>query len=383
MMGRKDEQVTPFNAGDPIMPGDEPVTWTAKPRTWGSRRTDDNPSPFLDADETSAENPAAEHAVETSVEETSMPFAPAAESAAPAPATRQPSSEANARELRRLERKLEDARRRKARKDARVRRARQEQRELTSKSKGNSKIGWLIALLIILGVFAGSLEGIIDGIFDAVSGFTDDPSYSLDYDDSDADAYDDFSYDVGDYEVEAESTESFKALTEEQTESLLADFASENSPYLEQVAERFKSEFRSFMGFDPEDVGIESTSVASWMLSNVSYEIDSVFAFGSGTEGEYDCTAYFDATSVELYLSLYDLSAYASNEHDILSADDLADKSRTAIREEFERLQEKASTGSHYASISFTGSFDENGDPVLELDQENWEAEMYSILGLY
>ena len=236
-MDRRDSQIDPFNAGEPELPWDMPET-IAEP----SDDQDEAPRP-ADGYESPVKQPDAYDAPDKRDEYASAKAR-----------NRRPSRRARA-----ADGKDSAARRRKF------------------------GCGTVILIFIIIDVVAaliGSIPMCASGVFTELidDGAPEEwNSEFVDYDDYDADELDE-----GQIEVE------------QQTRAELDGLGAADSRARAQIVERFSTTVQEYLGYTPEALGIDANAYADWALADLSYTIESVYAFEAAGDGPDEGSAFFD-----------------------------------------------------------------------------------------
>ena len=236
-MDRRDSQIDPFNAGEPELPWDAPeaIAEPSDDQDEASRQADGYESPVKQPDAYDAPDKRDEDA-------------------SAKPRNRRPS-----RPARTADGKDSAARRRKF------------------------GCGTAILIFIIIDVVAaliGSIPMCASGVFtELIDGGAPEEwnSEFIDYDDYDADELDE-----GQIEVE------------QQTRAELDGLGAADSRARAQIVERFSATVQEYLGYTPEALGIDANAYADWALADLSYTIESVYAFEATGDGPDEGSAFFD-----------------------------------------------------------------------------------------
>lgn len=341
-----DDQVDPFNAGDPIMPGEE--LWT-----------DDEPDPDEDAFETENYEPHGE--------EGGMPHKAGDDYRAPtkrghayeAPSVDEGQGAGGGRPLGpEWQRAADEA-------GGRERR------------RGRSSIGCVVALIVAISLL-GSLGSLIascvatvgEGISTGIDSVLDGDGVSFDdyvSDDEETDWHD--TADKSDLAAGRE--------VERRIDALLADPSS--GELHERVASCLDGELAEREGYTAAQLGIDADAWATWVLSGVSWELSSVYTYDDGTGSAYldmtspDVSSVISESGISSYLIDHDLSIWSGQ-----GATQLTDAQRSEVRALWEAAMEQSEeTSDSFLSVELI-----RVDGVWTVDEATlWDA-LDSGLGL-
>lgn len=248
----------------------------------------------------------------------------------------------------------------------------------TSWKKRSSRLGCLIAFIFML-AFSGIVSTLLESCSSCVDSVFFDDTYEDDYDDT---YYD---YDSDAYWL---AQDNLKAATEEVTASTLEAAREGDATYREIVASAFADAFTSASGVEPESIGLDTLEISELILSNITYDIDSIYAFGDATEDGFifSCSSYFDFTIPSARDLGYQVGGFVlglmpdASDTPSLSADD-----QLAVRTYVEQELESAEILENYSSMEFAATADAEG-AILEgpvLDSEDWLDNFAGMVGAY
>ena len=340
-----DSQIDPFNAGDPIMPGDEPEWLDEEP-------ADEEETPYAPHGEKDGEP----HKVSDDYRApTTRGHGYDAPSIEEAPTTRAPSLGQQ------WQRTAEGARRAQGR------------------SRKRTTLGCVVALAVAVTLFGvvGDLlvscvslvtETVADGV-DAVffeNGVTFD-DYVSDGGGNWRDTADELDLAAGE-------------AVERRMGELLADPAS--GELHERVVAYLDEELLRWEGYTAAELGIDADAWATWALSDVTCEVSSIYAYDDGTGTAYLNIEARDLSSVinEADAALFD---YLS-EHDLAlpgeqDMPELTDEQRAGAGAVWDEAMELAEpTGYSFVSVELVRT-----DGAWALDEADLEDALEDALGLY
>lgn len=361
----REPNIDPFNAPDPIMPGGEPEFEPPRERP----DADDGVGRMVRRNERK-EPGHGKHRPQRSWR--SLDSTPSSADSGPVSPIRE--EEDGARHAQGKQQDLESS--------ANAWRARKAAKRRSGDGSGwkkrSSRLGCLIAFIFML-----AFSGIVSTLFESCSSCVD----SVFFEDTYEDDYDDTYYD---YDSDAYwlAQDDLKAATEEVTVSALEAAREGDVAYREIVASAFADAFTKASGVEPESIGLDTLEISELILSNITYDIDSIYAFGDATEDGFvfSCSSYFDFTIPsardlgyqvgEFVLGLVpDASASPS-----LSVDD-----QLAVKAYVEQELEHAEVFENYSSMEFAATADAEG-AVLEgpvLDSQDWLDNFAGMVGAY
>lgn len=244
--------------------------------------------------------------------------------------------------------------------------------------KRSPRLGCLIAF-----IFMVSFSGMVGALFESCSSCVD----SVFFDETREDDYDDTYYD---YDSDAYwlAQDDLKVATEEVTASVLDAAREGDDAHREMVASAFSDAFTSASGLEPESIGLDTLEISELILSNITYDIDSIYAFGDATEDGFifSCSSYFDFTIPSARDLGYQVADFVlglmpdGSDSSSLSADD-----QLAVRTYVEQGLEHAEVFENYSSMEFAATADAEG-AILEgpvLDSQDWLDNFAGMVGAY
>lgn len=348
-----DNQIDPFNAGDPVMPGGEPDP------------LDDNPhaEPLTFADEPSY----APHG-----DKGGVPHKPSDNYQAPttgghsynAPSIDAPTKAADGQGGKRWRRAAATL-----------------SRKASSDKRGGS--GCAIAILVFFLIFGGigdALVGCVSTFMDRTSeGLSSFFDEGLSFDNTQPS--DDPVWEERDWREYADELDLAAAdAFEQRMDALLADPSAD--PATGFVSSALKEHLEIWVGYDSTELGIDAQAATAWALSGLTYQISGVYTFDDGT-----ATIYFDSKApaldalidaaydgISAYLTANDLSAWSGGGAGSLSDAQRAETS--AIWEEALDLAEELDES--FTSVDLTCV-----DGVWTVDEASLEEALRSSVGLY
>ena len=178
------------------------------------------------------------------------------------------------------------------------------------------------------------------------------------------------SYGDFDYDAEEQAVHDLAA-------ARLDELCAMNDDQIAALGARLDEDFRDFTdSHSYTDIGVDPTEVARWLCSDMSYAIDSAYAFPEDGDG----SVYATVVSRDYY-SL--LSEYAARANEFLSSEEAATLSD---EEGFARLGEimrdclglPGEKSEYYVSVEFAYR-----DGAWEIDEEDWQEEIDYIFWLF
>lgn len=344
-----DSQIDPFNAGDPIMPGDEPEWLDEEP-------ADEEEAPYAPHGEESGEP----HKVSDNYQ---------------APTTRDHGYDAPSIE----EAPTPTAGPRTPSLGQQWQRAAEGARRAQGRTRKRTTLGCVVALVVAVTLFGvvGDLlvgcvplvtETVADGI-DAVffdNGVTFD-DYVSDGSGSWRDTADELDLAAGE-------------AVERRMGELLADPAS--GELHERVVAYLDEDLLRWQGYTAAELGIDADAWATWALSDVTCEISSIYAYDDGTGTAYldiearDLSSVISDADTALFdcLSEYDLALTHAQDKP-----ELTDEQRAAVGAAWSEAMELAEpTGYSFVSVELVRT-----DGTWALDEADLEDALEDALGLY
>lgn len=329
---RQDRQIDPFNAGDPIMPWDEPGNSEAAPAQAAEKpRADSDPAPVADhgsAAPGELEPPEPRHAA--------APQQPGA-----------PSSPGIGR-------------------DAAAAAAPKAAKGHGPKRKGFKARYIFIGIFIVLAVRACMADG-LDTATDTTPSSSETESggseETLSYEDEQALQKKD------EKDISEQVSDKLDALGDDQDAHAL-------------LVEGISNKIQSYMGYTPEQLGLDTESAADWFMSNFSYSIDSAYAYRDSNTGNVN-VAIEAPVVYQLASNLYnEASDYLLDNHLYGNSDPTQNQPLTPEQQEqiesFFRTAldstETQSGQSMYLTFSFQG-----GSWVME--QKSWDDGLKYLFG--
>ena len=344
-----DSQIDPFNAGDPIMPGDEPEWLDEEP-------ADEEETPYAPHGEKDGEPHKVSDDYQAPTTRSHDYDAPSIEGApAPTPASRAPSLG------KQWQQAAEGARRAQGR------------------SRKRATLGCVVALAVavtLFGVVGDLLVSCVSLVTETVADGVDAVFFENGV------TFDDYVSDGGgDWRDTADELDlaAGKAV-ERRMGELLADPAS--GELHERVVAYLDEELLRWEGYTAAELGIDADAWATWALGSVSYEISSVYAYDDGTG-----SAYLNAEAYGLSSMISDadtdLFSYL-DEHDLRIREgeepaQLSEEQRAEVAELWsDACEEAASPRDMFVSVELSLV-----DGVWTIDEESFEETFESVLALY
>ena len=336
-----ESQIDPFNAGEPIMPWDEPETLHEEECALDEAPYD-APSPDRTAQQRAREQKRA------------------AEEARRASKQRKPSDRGESREESgRSTGPLDDA-------DQPAGPGRQAGAPLT---RGRRILVVVLAFLMLLAVFSMISRVVIASRLTSSNELVDEIVNELE-EDGDIEQDEDYDYSLEDDEDEAWC----RAAVEERLDALGSDEAARQI-----LIESFSDYVFGCCYYTPEELGLDTEGFADWYFSNFWYETDSVYCFeddGNGSVFFYAMGADYDALgSFTDALVDYLSEAGIWGGEDALTNEQVADIQ--ALYEDFLSSWDASDENACYCYVEFSYE-----DGAWVLDEDSYEAEIEWILGL-
>lgn len=214
---------------------------------------------------------------------------------------------------------------------------------------------------------------------------TEGPSLSDDIDallDDDGITFDDYVSD-GDADWHDTADELDRAAgeaVEQRLDGLLADPAA--GPLHDRAAAYLDEELQSWEGYTAAELGIDADAWATWALTGATYELSSVYAYDDGTG-----SAYFDTEARNLYGIISEADAELSDyldEHDLsVRGDETPAPLSEGQRAEVAALWQDACERSGSPEDGFVGVELARTDGTWTVDEESLDEALGSALGLY
>lgn len=135
----------------------------------------------------------------------------------------------------------------------------------------------------------------------------------------------------------------------------------------------------SSIGYTPEELGIDPNTYASWFLSNMTFNVSSVYVYDDGT-----ASAYFDAWGPKDYLvqsEAYDSIWDYLYDEGLLNSDEmvsLTPEQQAAVQEIFDQVLNVSVTDND----SFLSVELEKVDGTWTIDEEEFAEELAQALGI-
>ena len=338
-----DSQIDPFNAGDPIMPGDEPEWLDEEP-------ADEEETPYAPHGEKDGEP----HKVSDDYRApTTRGHGYDAPSIEEAPTPRAPSLGQQ------WQRTAEGARRAQGR------------------SRKRTTLGCVVALAVavtLFGVVGDLLVSCISLVTETVADGVDAVFFENGV------TFDDYVSDGGGDCTADELDLAAGEAVERRMGELLADPAS--GELHERVVAYLDEELLRWEGYTAAELGIDADAWATWALSDVTCEVSSIYAYDDGTG-----TAYLDIEARNLSSVINEADAalfdYLS-EHDLAlpgaqNRPELTDEQRAGAGAVWDEAMELAEpTGYSFVSVELVRT-----DGTWALDEADLEDALEDALGLY
>ena len=362
-------ELTPFNAGEPIMPWDDTSAWHDAPDDCalddGSYHAPVKNEDVYEAPEEKSEESGTTEHVQRTVKATATKRArnvsqssrskhrSEKRSSSPAPIQQEEQTDT----LRNARSEIVDA----------------------AKSGKNSKDGKLkrriILIVVAIALCFGLVGSVISCTVDIVESVMDEIFPSDDYSSYDSD-YDYSSQSSHDYDADETAV---KETVQTKLDEALADTDGTKSRCIAVLDKQLKSG----LGFTSEELGIDTDAFAAWAVPQISMEITSAYAF------DEDGSAYLESTHPDLYSLVSNYSNATSKyfyKHELTGAYD-DDATGTALND-----AQKAHMAAAFSDVLST--FDETSISTerLELDredegwsieQDDFDAAMRVLLGDY
>ena len=346
-----DSQIDPFNAGDPIMPGDEPE-WLADEEfddEWEepsyAPHGDRDGEPHKSADDYQAPTTRGHDYDAPSIDE----------AGAPAPERRAPSI------------------------GRQWRKAITDVRNSHERPSKRATCGCAVLIIIAFSLYISLVDPLVSCVFHATETVADGV-YTVFFDDGAS--FDDYVSDGGGNwrdtadELDLAAGEAVELRMDE----LLSDPAS--GELHERVVAYLDEQLLRWEGYTAAELGIDAGAWATWALSDVTCEVSSIYAYTDGTG-----TAYLDIESRNLssvindadeglydYLSEHDLTTFGEQE-----PHELTDEQRADVSAIWDEAMEHADP-TEFSFVSVDLSL---VDGTWTLDEEDLEESFESALGLY
>lgn len=344
-----DSQIDPFNAGDPIMPGDEPEWLDEEP-------ADEEEAPYAPHGEKDGEPHKVSDDYQAPTTRSHDYDAPSIEGApAPTPASRAPSLG------KQWQQAAEGARRAQGR------------------SRKGATLGCVVALAVavtLFGVVGDLLVGCVSLVTETVADGVDAVFFENGV------TFDDYVSDGGGSWRDTADELDLAAgeAVERRMGELLADPAS--GELHERVVAYLDEELLRWEGYTAAELGIDADAWATWALSDVTCEVSSIYAYDDGTG-----TAYLDIEARNLSSVINEADAalfdYLS-EHDLAlpgeqDMPELTDEQRAGAGAVWDEAMELAEpTGYSFVSVELVRT-----DGAWALDEADLEDALEDALGLY
>lgn len=167
---------------------------------------------------------------------------------------------------------------------------------------------------------------------------------------------------------------------EQRLDGLLADPAA--GPLHDRAAAYLDEELQSWEGYTAAELGIDADAWATWALTGATYELSSVYAYDDGTG-----SAYFDTEARNLYGIISEADAELSDyldEHDLsVRGDETPAPLSEGQRAEVAALWQDACERSGSPEDGFVGVELARTDGTWTVDEESLDEALGSALGLY
>ena len=340
-----DSQIDPFNAGDPIMPGDEPEWLDEEP-------ADEEETPYAPHGEKDGEP----HKVSDDYRApTTRGHGYDAPSIEEAPTPRAPSLGQQ------WQRTAEGARRAQGR------------------SRKRTTLGCVVALAVavtLFGVVGDLLVSCVSLVTETVADGVDAVFFEngVTFDDYVSDGGGDWRDTADELDLAAGEA------VERRMGELLADPAS--GELHERVVAYLDEELLRWEGYTAAELGIDADAWATWALTGATYELSSVYAYDDGTG-----SAYFDTEARNLYGIISEADAELSDyldEHDLsVRGDETPAPLSEGQRAEVAALWQDACERSGSPEDGFVGVELARTDGTWTVDEESLDEALGSALGLY
>lgn len=344
-----DSQIDPFNADDPVMPGEEPEWLDEEP-------ADEEEAPYAPHGEKDGEPHKVSDDYQAPTTRSHDYDAPSIEGApAPTPASRAPSLG------KQWQQAAEGARRAQGR------------------SRKRATLGCVVALAVavtLFGVVGDLLVSCVSLVTETVADGVDAVFFENGV------TFDDYVSDGGgDWRDTADELDlaAGKAV-ERRMGELLADPAS--GELHERVVAYLDEELLRWEGYTAAELGIDADAWATWALSDVTCEISSIYAYDDGTGTAYldiearDLSSVISDADTALFdcLSEYDLALTHAQDKP-----ELTDEQRAAVGAAWSEAMELAEpTGYSFVSVELVRT-----DGTWALDEADLGEALESALGLY
>lgn len=348
-----DNQVDPFNAPDPIMPGGEQSmdpgdTSGGGLERFGRRRRRGGPS-----------RRQAAHNYQAPIERPDAYEAPSTDGT-PGTVARERARQAKA----------------KAREKMRA------AKSAATGGRGGRRRGCLI-VIIFLFVISGVASALVESCGALFDDLVSSDSATTSYGDYDAD----YGYDVV-YTSESALEEHASSQLPGMFDELLAD---EGGTLTQELAGAFDENFTAWCMVPPAEVGIDSTEVARWVLDNTVCELDSIYANATSDpygDVPYEVSVYFYCSSPDVDDLCFEMSDHFSDlrarRGSAVLPEDLAEITATFEDVKERVLSETEADTPAYVSLECTGSIDEDGsNPRISINPDSWEEAKQHMLHLY
>lgn len=305
-------QIDPFNAPDPVMPGDDAVVMEPDAH--------------------------AGHASHKTFETKARPTGPRAPSAdagpSPAPAPKRPLARQRGRKA-----DKDDPTSPWARKASRA---------------ALRMVAIVFAVIVVVNVVSiGS--ALVSSLFDAWTSDANDYDYYEDY-------YDDYDFEAASYAEGVMEDE-----VSSRVEAELRAYVNADDAAVASASESISLEIEDWTGLDPATLGVDATELARWALANSSYEMSDAYASAEPSEGGHliEGDVYYYVTVPDLYTVISGISSLCYNElYDARYRGALTPDERDLVARRLESLRSAALDEplELYCSVDYRGFVSEGGE---------------------
>lgn len=216
----------------------------------------------------------------------------------------------------------------------------------------------LFAVIVIVNVvnIGGAL---VSSLFDAWSSGTSD----LGHHDDDYDYYDD-DYD---YDAAARAEADMETEASSLVEAELRAYVGAGDPEVAGAGESISLAIESWAGVDPATLGVDPTDLARWALESSSYEMSDAYAFAEPDAGGFliEGDVFYYLTAPDLDLVVDGLASLCRDElGEALERGDLTVEERALVSERLEALKADAlaEPQERFLCAEFHGSATDEGD---------------------
>lgn len=351
-------QIDPFNAPDPVMPGGEP---------------DLSPTPSPSADKP----PAAKSRRRKTTKRRGYQAPVEHPDAYEAPSTDGTPGTVAAERIEHAARKAKRA--------AKAAASRNPARQSGGKGCRPGCIALIVCFLLFSGAFGSFVSSCASAIFDDSDSSWESSGISYEVDIHD----EDFSDEVDPYDL----TDDVERAVSDRVQDDIATIIDEhNDEIVSRLATEFADDVASYCGVSFEATGLDAQAAAQWVVDNTTFTIDDVSSYvDSYDDFTFSTTVYVDSYHPATYNLAYEVSTFmwdrfASNYHTgmTFTASEQQEFADALVRAEEAVLAEGYEYPTSYPTLDYTNSSTPDGLTITtDLDHASVEAFVLEAFGIY